>query len=83
MKATTRERIEDIINNGEQGQKDKAIELLKICKECPEYNACTDCAYEPWPWWDHMVENKAKPKEDNNDSGLRDCIQNYKDRVDE
>ena len=80
MRATMRELIEEVIEdpNINEEHKVKEREKLIICKECPDYNKCSDCGSEPWKWWEFMVENKAKPNK--TDNGLRDCIQNFSTR---
>lgn len=77
MRATMRELIEEVIEdpNIDEKHKAKEREKLAICKDCPDYEKCSDCGSEPWRWWEVMIENKAKEKSYQDENTVSDSLQ--------
>jgi len=62
MIGTTKDRLEEEIKSDDPEIRENAEKNILICKDCPDYEKCTDCEKLPWRWWDHMTLNVAKPK---------------------
>jgi len=62
MPKTTKDRLEELTKSDDIIIKEKAIKDIEICKQCPDFEKCTDCDDTPWEWWKHMTLNVAKPK---------------------
>jgi len=62
MIKTTKEKMEELLESTDDTIKEKAKKNVEICKDCPDYEKCTDCDDTPWRWWDHLTLNVAKPK---------------------